>query len=261
MIDGSTRATDWDDKQGHGTHCAGVIGARDNDIGVVGVAPEANIWAVKVLSDDRSGYISDVIQGLEWCVDNGIEIASMSFVGAYSTSLEEACDPEAVRDGDDHFVIGRQVIRAGLAAGESATLTYIWDTQGAMTGVHTLMASHDFADDNADNDAHMATVAIVEVALPEVVVNYVTPHGLWAGMQSSLMIRGDGFCEGLSIAFEGPQGLAPTVTSIRVMGSGSLVSRVTTPSELPLGPVTWDVRITNPDGSSGVLHQAFTVQP
>lgn len=562
VIDGSTRATDWNDKEGHGTHCAGVIGARDNGIGVVGVAPEVNLWAVKVLSDDRSGYISDVIQGLEWCVDNGIEIASMSFVGTYSTSLEKACDtayqagvlliaasgnsaeavvgypaacdsviavsavdsdgalaefsntgPEieltapgvaiqstycggkytslsgtsmacphvagaaalvwacselalgeavAVRtrlcetaekfsyleasaagfglvdaqraatpapvtdlaitavavvtsvvqgdsvdvtvtienlgnqdvdgdlhvslacdaaaawDGDDHLVIGRQVIpggldagvsvtlaytwdtqdfandsytltgshdlldddmannsrcvsatvrsaivdiavnavhgpgtvflgesaeisvtvenwgdrqvdsdievvltadnttaseadddlalgaqviRAGLAVGESATLTYMWDTRAAMTGVHTLMASHDFADDNADNDAHMTTVAIAEVALPEVVVSYVTPRSLWAGMQSSLMIRGDGFSEGLSIAFEGGQGPAPTVTNIRVMGSGSLVSRVATPSELPLGPVTWDVRITNPDGSSGVLHQAFTVQP
>jgi len=92
VMDGSTRATDWDDKEGHGTHCAGVAGALNNGVGVVGVAPEVNLWAVKVLGDDRSGYISDVIQGVEWCVDHGIEIASMSFVGGYNTSLEEACD-------------------------------------------------------------------------------------------------------------------------------------------------------------------------
>ena len=65
----------------------------------------------------------------------------------------------------------------------------------------------------------------------------------------------------LAIAFEGGEGPAPTVTSVGVLGSGLLVSRVTMPSEVLPGPTTWDVRITNPDGSSGVLYDALTVQP
>ncbi len=91
--DGSTNRYYWNDRNGHGTHCAGIIAAMDNDIGTVGIAPEANLWAVKVLDNDGDGYISDIIQGIQWCADNGIEIASMSF-GAeqYSQSLEDACD-------------------------------------------------------------------------------------------------------------------------------------------------------------------------
>ena len=40
---------DWDDDNGHGTHVAGTIGAQDNDIGVVGVAPEVTLHSVKIL--------------------------------------------------------------------------------------------------------------------------------------------------------------------------------------------------------------------
>ena len=91
--DGNTNILYWNDMNSHSTHCAGIVAASNNDFGTVGVAPGANLWAVKVLGDDGSGYVSDVIQGLEWCTENGIEIASMSF-GAeeHSESLQEACD-------------------------------------------------------------------------------------------------------------------------------------------------------------------------
>lgn len=90
--DGSTDKRYWNDKNGHGSHCAGIVAAENNDIGVVGVAPEANLWAVKVLNDRGSGYVSDIIQGLEWCAEKEIEVASMSFGGGYSQSLEDACN-------------------------------------------------------------------------------------------------------------------------------------------------------------------------
>jgi len=89
--DGSTHKFYWDDRNGHGSHCAGIVAASNNNIGVVGVAPGASLWAVKVLGDDSSGYVSDIIQGLEWCVEHGIEVVSMSFAGDYSESLENAC--------------------------------------------------------------------------------------------------------------------------------------------------------------------------
>jgi len=81
------------DDHGHGTHCAGIVAAENNGIGVVGVAPEAWIYAVKVLNRYGSGYLSDVIEGIQWSVNNGMQVVSMSLgTSTYSASLKDACD-------------------------------------------------------------------------------------------------------------------------------------------------------------------------
>ncbi|MCW4049803.1 MAG: S8 family peptidase, partial [Candidatus Bathyarchaeota archaeon] len=81
------------DDAGHGTHCAGIVAAEDNEIGVIGVAPEAELYAVKVLDSKGSGYVSDVIAGIEWATGNGMQIISMS-LGSDSDNeaLHTACD-------------------------------------------------------------------------------------------------------------------------------------------------------------------------
>jgi subtilisin family serine protease len=73
------------DDHGHGTHVAGTIAARDNDSGVVGVAPGARVWAVKVLHFDNFGSESEIICGLDWVAANAgtIEVANMSIQGFY----------------------------------------------------------------------------------------------------------------------------------------------------------------------------------
>ena len=77
----------FDDGNGHGTHVAGTIGARDNAIGVVGIAPGARIWSVRVLDNQGSGSLSSVLCGIDF-VDsrspaNGgpIRVANMSIGG------------------------------------------------------------------------------------------------------------------------------------------------------------------------------------
>ncbi len=90
--DGSTDPAHWKDGHGHGTHCAGIVAALNNDFGVVGVAPGARLHAVKVLSDFGFGYTSDVIRGLDWCAAHHMRVASMSLGGGGSTSLKNACD-------------------------------------------------------------------------------------------------------------------------------------------------------------------------
>jgi minor extracellular protease Epr len=88
----------YNDDNGHGTHCAGIVSALDNDIGVVGVAPEASIYAVKVLDYRGQGSYSSIISGIEWCISNGIKVISMSFGGSTnSQTLEAECNKAYTR--------------------------------------------------------------------------------------------------------------------------------------------------------------------
>ncbi|MDD5305448.1 MAG: S8 family peptidase [Elusimicrobia bacterium] len=68
----------WDDDQGHGSHVAGTIAGKRDGKGVVGVAPLAKLYAVKVLDKDGNGGFSDVIAGIEWAASHGIKVANMS---------------------------------------------------------------------------------------------------------------------------------------------------------------------------------------
>ncbi|MCL4191686.1 MAG: S8 family serine peptidase [Thermoguttaceae bacterium] len=84
---GSFADGNYDDDNGHGTHVAGIAAAEDNDEGVVGVAPGARLWAVKVLDSAGYGSLSDVIKGVEWVTEHSdeIEIVNMS-LGVQGTS-------------------------------------------------------------------------------------------------------------------------------------------------------------------------------
>ena len=67
------------DDDGHGTHVAGTVAAEDNNSGVVGVAPGAKLYALKVLDDTGGGNYSHVILALQWAVDNGIQVTNNSY--------------------------------------------------------------------------------------------------------------------------------------------------------------------------------------
>jgi subtilisin len=67
------------DDNGHGTHLAGTIAAIDNNFGVIGVGPEIYLYAVKILDKKGEGWLSDLIDALDWCIDNKIQVINMSF--------------------------------------------------------------------------------------------------------------------------------------------------------------------------------------
>ena len=81
-----------DSRNSHGTHVAGIIAAEKNGIGVVGVAPEAEIYAVKVLDGAGFGTEDWIIAGIEWAVSNGVDVINMSLTGPDRQGLREACE-------------------------------------------------------------------------------------------------------------------------------------------------------------------------
>src|SRR4051812_7820851 len=66
------------DINGHGTHCAGIIGARDNEVATVGVAPKSDIYVAKVLGDNGSGSGQGIAAGGDWLISKGVNVLSMS---------------------------------------------------------------------------------------------------------------------------------------------------------------------------------------
>src|ERR1051325_1441376 len=78
FVSGTSSANDYN---GHGTHVAGIAAAKDNGYGVVGVAPGARLWAIKVLDSTGSGSISDIIAGIDYIASfaNQVDVANLSF--------------------------------------------------------------------------------------------------------------------------------------------------------------------------------------
>lgn len=85
-----TTTESYGDNNGHGTHVAGIIAAINNEIGVMGMSDHIELYSVKVLNSNGTGYTSSVIEGIEWAIENNIQIINMSFASAeYSESLHE----------------------------------------------------------------------------------------------------------------------------------------------------------------------------
>lgn len=73
--------SDFDDDNGHGTHLAGIIGAQKNNIGITGIAPDADLYAVKVLDKSTNGKYSTVVKGIDWAIEHKVNIILMSLGG------------------------------------------------------------------------------------------------------------------------------------------------------------------------------------
>lgn len=106
------RTTSPDDDNGHGTHCAGIIGAIDNGIGVIGVAANATVVPVKVLNRRGSGTYDAIIAGIDYvaAVAGPGDVANMSLGGGYSLALNSAVETAAATG-----------IKFTLAAGNEST--------------------------------------------------------------------------------------------------------------------------------------------
>lgn len=90
-----------DDDNGHGTHVAGVAAAKDNEIGVVGIAPGARLWSIKVLDSSGAGSISDIIAGIDYVTSHSseIEVVNLSFGCECNSPALDAAINNAVQAG------------------------------------------------------------------------------------------------------------------------------------------------------------------
>lgn len=157
---------DPNDDNGHGTHVAGIIAAEENGIGVVGVAPEASLYAVKVLDSTGSGTFSNVIAGIDWSVNNGMQVISMS-LGANegSISLKNAVD-----NANSSGVV---VVAAAGNDGNSAGTTDTVDYPARYDSVIAVAAT----DSSNTRASFSSTGPAVEVSAPGVSVYSTIPGG------------------------------------------------------------------------------------
>jgi hypothetical protein len=122
-----TMQSSSEDDHGHGSHCAGIIAAnRDNNRGVIGIAPDAKILAIKVLDAEGSGDSMAVYQGVVYAIENGADVLSISFGGEGFSYLEylaflqvsRADIPVAVASGNDGLNIDLSVNKSYPASFE-----------------------------------------------------------------------------------------------------------------------------------------------
>jgi subtilisin family serine protease len=87
------------DDQGHGTHVAGTIGAVKNLKGVIGVAPDVSLYAIKVLDSSGSGQYSWIIDGIQWAVNNKMDVVNMSLGAPQGSDALKAAIDAAYKAG------------------------------------------------------------------------------------------------------------------------------------------------------------------
>ncbi len=185
----------YKDGNGHGTHVAGTVAAKDDGAGVVGVAPGARLWAVKVLTDSGSGYLSCVIKGVDWVTGRAgtIEVANMSLGGGNSPSL---CT--AIRNSTDRGVVyavaaGNSAVDAGSSSPANCSqassgvlaVAAVADYNGAGGGGAAPTCNNYGADDGLASFSNYGSV--VNIAAPGVCIYSTYKGGGYATLSGTSM--------------------------------------------------------------------------
>jgi subtilisin family serine protease len=205
------------DCNGHGTHVAGTVAARDNTSDVVGVAPGAPLTGVKVLGCGGSGWISGVIQGVDWVTANAIKpaVANMSLGGGVHQGLDDAVKNSA-----------NSGVFYSIAAGNSGANAC--DSSPARAGTH----------------AGVMTVAATDTNNQEASwSNYGTCVSIWAPGVNILSTRKGGgttTMSGTSMAAPHVGGAAALYLSLHTGDSPSTVENALTSSATPTGTKSKD---------------------
>ncbi|MBI5240303.1 MAG: S8 family peptidase [Elusimicrobia bacterium] len=180
---------DFLDDNGHGSHVTGTIAAAETGSGVVGVAPKASLYGVKVLDAEGSGTFDDVIAGMQWAVDNRMDVASMSLGASQGNESLKAAVEAMVKNG---VVL---VAAAGNEGPGEETVSYPGGYPGAIA-----VAASDPSDRVADFSSRGPAVALIAPG---------------AGVYSTYMNGGYETLDGTSMATPHVSGLAALLISAK----------------------------------------------
>jgi subtilisin family serine protease len=187
-----------DDNCGHGTHVAGIAAAKDNAIGVIGIAPGAKLWAIKVLDYDKNsgkcfGSISSVIAAIDYVTKNAdqIDVANLSLgCKCNSTALDEAISKSIVENVVYVTAAGNIHTDASFFSPanhkEVLTVSAIADADGkcGSLGTPLWVDAGDFSGfSNDDTFASFSNYgSVVDIAAPGVKINSTYINGTYALM-------------------------------------------------------------------------------
>ncbi|PTL37487.1 S8 family peptidase [Alkalicoccus saliphilus] len=166
----------YSDSNGHGTHVAGTVGALDNSHGVLGVAPAADLYAVKVLGAEGGGTLDGIIAGIEWSIASDMDVINMSLgTPTHSQAMETASNNAADA--------GILVI---AAAGNDGTNWFGSNTINYPARYDSVMAVG--ALDSNDNRASFSSVGNeLEVMAPGADINSTYPGNSYASLNGTSM--------------------------------------------------------------------------
>ena len=154
----------------HGTHVAGTVGARRNGVGVVGVAPDVELYALKFMGpatgNKCSGPISAALAALDWAVQNGIHVTNNSWGGSGYSATAEAAFANAAALGMIHVASAGN---NGNCDGTGENMSYPSAYRAVIA-----VAAVDATDTRA---CFSSTGADVEMAGPGVQINSTIPNG------------------------------------------------------------------------------------
>ena len=167
----------FDDGNGHGTHVAGTIAAKDDTTGVVGVAPGARLWAVRVLDNSGRGSWSSVTCGVDYVTGKAdtIEVANMSLGGGGSEPAGSGCSTgDALHDAICGSVAAgvTYVVAAGNASADAQghvpaaydeviTVSALADFNGSLGGGAAATCRSDVDDTFADFSNYGSDVDLI----------------------------------------------------------------------------------------------------
>lgn len=230
------------DDNGHGTHVAGTVAAEDNGdvmVGVVGVAPGASLYALKVLDSKGSGRYSDVIAALQWCVDHKIQITNNSYGSSGDPGV-------IVKEAFDNAYSARILHIA--AAGNSGNSYGVGDNIIYPARYDSVIAVA--ATDKSDKRASWSsTGSDLELSAPGVAIN------------STLLGGGYGEKSGTSMASPHVAGTAALVIAA---GISDVRAQLQNTAD-DLGAIGWDSKygygLVDADGAAGVKTPLDTEAP
>jgi subtilisin family serine protease len=228
LVEGETSGND---DSGHGSHVAGIAAAKNNSIGVVGVAPGARLWAIKVCDSSGECKISNQIKGIEYAIKhaNEIDVLNISIENPNSPALNNIIS-EAVKAGITVVVAagnyGRDASTTTPANNPNVlTVSAIGDSDGKCGGLGSAMKLFD-GNVTDDSFAYFSNFGqVVKIAAPGVNI-FSTYNGSGYAVDSGTSMAAP-YVAGAAALYKSQFPKAsPTQTMASIIKSGSLPTTV-----------------------------------